>query len=160
MIIVRAGLIGLLFAAALSVANHLAAPVIDENRQAFADRQIAAMVNGREVLATESGYRVFESDELFGHITPTSTQAGYNGRIDLLVAHDLQGEVLAVRVTRHRETPGLGDAIDKTWIDTFKGRQTRVTNWQLAPAGDFDAITGATITSQAVVSAVAEVMQP
>ena len=96
--------------------------------------------------------------DFFGGIL--TTRLGYNGEIHLLVAYDLSARVLAVQVTEHRETPGLGDAIDSAWIDTFRGRQADGTDWGLAPEGDFDAITGATITSRAIITAVAEVVQP
>ena len=47
MIILRASIIGLLFAVLLSVANHLTAPEIINNKQAFSERKIAEMVDGR-----------------------------------------------------------------------------------------------------------------
>ncbi len=37
---------------------------------------------------------------------------GYSGRIGLIVAVGADGRLLAVRVTSHKETPGLGDYID------------------------------------------------
>ena len=118
------------------------------------------MVAGRDLIATDSGYDVFDSGRRFGFVKSTNTKHGYNGNIRLLTAYDISGRVLAVRITDHRETPGLGDAIDRDWIETFTGRQAAGTEWALAPEGDFDAITGATITSRAVVRAVAEVLQP
>ena len=50
---------------------------------------------------------------------------GYAGAIGLLVAVDRDGRVLGVRVTRHGETPGLGDDIEvqrSDWITRFTGR--------------------------------------
>ena len=158
--VVRAGVIALLFAVLLSAADRLTYPVIADNKTAYASRQIAMMVDGRDFLTTDSGYEVFESDQLFGFVEATTTRRGYNGDIHLLVAYDLSARVLAVQVTEHRETPGLGDAIDSAWIDTFRGRQADGTDWELAPEGDFDGITGATITSRAIITAVAEVVHP
>lgn len=86
---------------------------------------------------------------------------GYNAPIHLLVGVSPQGVVTGVRTVRHRETKGLGDAIDAAvsgWILQFEARAL------VAPArelwavrqdeGVFDAIAGATVTSRAVVSAV------
>ena len=68
--------------------------------------------------------------------------------------------MISVRVTRHRETPGIDDKIDiavSPWINQFKGTDGN-TVWFLAPTGDIDGITGATITSRAVTQAISEVI--
>jgi electron transport complex protein RnfG len=52
---------------------------------------------------------------------------GYSGRIGLIVAVAADGRLIAVRVTAHKETPGLGDYIDpkkdrnksRPWINQF-----------------------------------------
>jgi electron transport complex protein RnfG len=86
---------------------------------------------------------------------------GYNGPIELLVGIYADGRVAGVRVTRHRETPGLGDAIDETrsdWIQGFEGKSLGLPGrerWTVTKDdGAFDALTGATITSRAVVKGV------
>ena len=85
---------------------------------------------------------------------------GYVGPIRLLVGIDVEGRVLGVRVTSHTETPGIGDAIDSRrsdWIRQFDGRSLDAPageQWQLSrDGGNFDAITGATVSSRAVVGA-------
>ena len=90
---------------------------------------------------------------------------GYNGRIDLLVGIDAAGVVQGVRVTAHRETPGLGDRIEisiSDWITGFDGASLSdppVAEWAVAPdGGRFDAFTGATVTPRAVVQAVRDVL--
>ncbi len=87
---------------------------------------------------------------------------GYAGSIDLLVAIGADGHVLGVRVIRHRETPGLGAAIDERksdWIGRFTGRSIGdppLERWKVRKdGGDFDQFTGATVTPRAVVRAVA-----
>jgi electron transport complex protein RnfG len=65
--------------------------------------------------------------------------------------------VLAARVSRHRETPGLGDAIEvgkSDWIQQFAGAAAD-SWWRLRrTGGDFDRLTGATVTSRAVTAAI------
>jgi electron transport complex protein RnfG len=86
---------------------------------------------------------------------------GYNAPIDLLVGVGADAGVTGVRAVSHRETPRLGDMIDRAksdWIEQFRGKTL------LAPSrdkwlvkqdeGQFDSITGATVTSRAVVAAV------
>ena len=86
---------------------------------------------------------------------------GYSGDIALLVGIDIDGNVTGVRVTAHRETPGLGDYIDRAksaWIDQFAGKSLAAPpprHWKVAKDGGvFDARAGATITPRAVVKAV------
>jgi electron transport complex protein RnfG len=86
---------------------------------------------------------------------------GYSGRIGLLVGVRRDGGISGVRVTSHRETPGLGDAIEATrsdWITHFSGRSRTdpaAERWQVRrDGGDFDQFSGATITPRAVVRAV------
>jgi electron transport complex protein RnfG len=90
---------------------------------------------------------------------------GYSGPLRLLLAVATDGSVLGVRVTSHRETPGLGDFVDirKTgWIRQFDGRSLQsppAARWKLRrDDGDFDQYTGATVTSRAVTAAVADAL--
>ena len=90
---------------------------------------------------------------------------GYGGAIGLLVGIAPDGTLLGVRVTSHRETPGLGDAIEprkSDWIGRFRGRSLRdpaASGWRVRKdGGEFDQFTGATITPRAVVGAVANVL--
>jgi electron transport complex protein RnfG len=86
---------------------------------------------------------------------------GYNGPIELLVGVAVDGHITAVRVTTHRETPGLGDAIEigkSPWITGFTGTrlgQPPLADWRVSKDGGyFDAITGATVTPRAITEAV------
>ncbi len=86
---------------------------------------------------------------------------GYNGNIVLLVAIKPDNSLIAVRVVAHRETPGLGDGIEidrADWITQFNrySLQNLVsTDWAVKrEGGKFDQLTGATITSRAVINAV------
>jgi electron transport complex protein RnfG len=94
---------------------------------------------------------------IFNSIAPD----GYNGKIHLLVGIYIDGSLAGVRVVKHAETPGLGDAVEirkSPWINDFAGKS--LTNpgqerWAVKrDGGDFDQFTGATITPRAVVAAV------
>jgi electron transport complex protein RnfG len=91
---------------------------------------------------------------------------GYAGSIGLLVAIAPDGRVLGVRVTRHRETPGLGDLFEtrkSDWIRGFDGRslgEPPRSRWTVRKdGGDFDQFTGATVTPRAIVNAVADALE-
>jgi electron transport complex protein RnfG len=86
---------------------------------------------------------------------------GYSGPIGLLAGIEADGRLAGVRVTSHRETPGLGDAIEmekSDWLRAFDGKSLdapAATEWTVRrDGGAFDQFTGATITPRAVVKAV------
>lgn len=86
---------------------------------------------------------------------------GYTGKITLLVAINYDGSLAGVRVVDHKETPGLGDAIEiekSKWILQFKNKSLENLTeklWKVKrDGGQFDQLTGATITPRAVVKAV------
>lgn len=91
---------------------------------------------------------------------------GYNGDIVLLVAVHRDGRVAGVGVVSHRETPGLGDAIEAShgpWIRQFVGRalgDPPPARWKVKKdGGAFDQLTGATISPRAVVKAVRRALE-
>ena len=106
-------------------------------------------------------YRARHSGQPAGAVITVVARQGYVGPIRLLVSLNADGTVLAVRAIAHEETPGLGDRIDAArsdWIDHFSGRSLAnpdTERWAVRrDGGDFDQLTGATITSRAVVNAV------
>ena len=94
---------------------------------------------------------------IFNSVAPD----GYNGKIHLLVGVYIDGRLAGVRVVKHAETPGLGDAVEirkSPWINDFAGKSLAnpaQERWRVKrDGGDFDQFTGATITPRAVVAAV------
>jgi electron transport complex protein RnfG len=86
---------------------------------------------------------------------------GYAGTIKLLVGISYDGTLAGVRVVSHKETPGLGDAIEaerSDWILGFNGRSLGDPDekrWKVKKDGGiFDQFSGATITPRAIVGAV------
>ncbi|MFN3593706.1 MAG: electron transport complex subunit RsxG, partial [Thiobacillaceae bacterium] len=91
---------------------------------------------------------------------------GYGGEIRLLVGIRADGRITGVRVSGHKETPGLGDYIEagkSRWIRTFEGRalgDPPSELWKVRKDGGvFDYMAGATITPRAVVKAVHKTLQ-
>ena len=163
--LLKPAILALICGLPLAVLNHRTQGVIEDNRSYHEQQQLRRLVadvtGTPELVETETGYTVSEGGKPVARIARGETGQGYNGRIKLLVAHQPTGEVISVRVTQHEETPGIGDKIDtdiSDWITGFQGRTRANTNWQLAPGGDIDGITGATITSRAVSNAVREAL--
>ncbi|WLD57078.1 electron transport complex subunit RsxG [Salinispirillum sp. LH 10-3-1] len=111
--------------------------------------------------APRPAYQAILNGEVTAVVLPLTAPGGYTGDIHLLVALNREGRLLGVRVTEHRETPGLGDAIEadkSNWIRQFDGRSLFSPlpgQWAVQKdGGEFDQLTGATITPRAIVRAV------
>ncbi len=110
-------------------------------------------------------YRARMNDRPVALVMTATAADGYSGSIRLLVGINHDGTLRGVRVVAHRETPGLGDAIDEQrsdWIQQFSGRSLDnppLPQWRVRKdGGSFDQLTGATITPRAVVKAVRETL--
>ena len=107
-----------------------------------------------------SAYFVRKKNDIEGVILPATARDGYSGDIQLLVGVRTNGSLAGIRVLSHRETPGLGDAIDlkkSDWVLGFEGKSLEnppKNEWAVRKDGGvFDQFTGATITPRAVVNA-------
>jgi Na+-translocating ferredoxin:NAD+ oxidoreductase subunit G len=122
----------------------------------------SAPLSDQITLSPDSEILLAKSDEeVTGIILSVVTSRGYSGDIELIIGIDSALSITGVRVTAHRETPGLGDKIDRrksVWIESFRNRglnNTPPTRWAVTKeGGDFDQFTGATITPRAVVQSV------
>ena len=79
---------------------------------------------------------------------------GYGGLIDILVGLENETTIKGVTIVSHLESPGLGARItESVFTDQFIG--VNITDIALTQkGGEIDAITGATISSRAVVEAI------
>ncbi len=115
-------------------------------------------------------YRARKSGVPVALIVEARAPDGYGGAIDLIVAVRADGSISGVRTTQHKETPGLGDYVDRRkdpsktapWIDQFAGASLAdkpLAQWQVRKdGGSFDARSGATISARAVIGAVARAL--
>jgi len=111
-------------------------------------------------------YRVYSGEAPVAALFVVSARDGYAGAIRLLVGVGVDGDVTGVHVLAHRETPGLGDRIESgksDWIRQFDGRSLAdptSDEWKIKrDGGEFDQLTGASVTSRAVVKAVRNTLQ-
>lgn len=147
--------LGALFGLLLAGAQELTEERIAANRDAHRWRIAFELLGGAFPTA---GLR-WRNDRLEladGRLLLRSSRPGYAGDIELLAAFQGAGNrsprLLGARVTAHRETPGLGDFVElarSPWMRQFSQR---------APQ-EVEAVTGATITSEAVKRGVADLLQ-
>lgn len=121
--------------------------------------------------APASIHRARKGGQAVALVVEAAAPDGYSGRIKLLLAVRADGSLAAVRVTEHRETPGLGDYIDprkdrdKThpWIGQFDGQdfaKTPPERWKVRKDGGvFDQMSGATISARAVTNATRKALE-
>jgi electron transport complex protein RnfG len=129
--------------------------------QGFADNdflndKVEIERNGKPVTI----YRARQGDVVKGVVFKVA-ERGYAADIQVLMAVDVEGKTLGVRVLKHAETPGLGDKVDikkDPWIKSFDGKSLSdptPEKWGVKKdSGVFDQFAGATITPRAVVKAV------
>ena len=184
----RAGLILATLAAictALVAATHrVTAPRIAANEQAYLEQRLEPVLAGIDYegpLSTSTNilqpphglpgsqpvsvYRVYADDAPVAALFVVTPKDGYAGPISLLIGVSATGELTGVRVLSHRETAGLGDQIEESksdWILQFAGLSLAyppVADWAIrSDGGAFDQMTGASITSRAVVKAVRDTL--
>ncbi len=183
----RAGTVLLLFAlvgtAMLAFTHDRTEPVITRSQQAeklaLINQVLPASSYDNDLLASRQD---LPPDDLLGTRQPSAlwiarhgsqvtavvleaiAPDGYAGDIALLIGIDIDGKVTGVRVTAHRETPGLGGEIaNPTWQALWRGRKAYDANWDVGiqvikgqagpPETDplhVDGLSGSTVTSKAI----------
>ncbi|MCH8476700.1 MAG: RnfABCDGE type electron transport complex subunit G [Wenzhouxiangella sp.] len=175
--VVSIALIGLVAASLLAGVNRLTEDRIAAERERHAQAALVALLPTdsfdnlprQDAITIEPGpyglpllvYPARMGDELTALIADVTTPAGYSGDIRMLVAVDPAGVIIGVSVVEHRETPGLGDLIERRksdWIEQFRSRSLDDPDsegWAASRrGGEFDTLASATVTSQAVIRAV------
>jgi len=170
--------------ALVATTHHSTADRIVANQQAMIERSLQPALSGtfydsgilksKLILQPPHGlpgsgaaiiYRVFAATDPAAALFVVSARDGFSGAIRLLIGIDIDGFVTGVRVLEHRETPGLGDKIESTrtnWILQFDGHslgKPDVAHWAIhSDGGQFDQLTGASITPRAVINAIRDTL--
>ena len=113
------------------------------------------VASGRDSLTL---YQATKNGELVGTAVETYTLKGFSGLIKLMVGFTPDGSIIDIAVLEHKETPGLGDKIEKSkdkFSLQFQGKNPA--DFKLAVTkdnGEVQAITASTISSRAFCDAV------
>jgi len=110
-------------------------------------------------------FRVYAKDRPVAALFAVTARDGFAGVIRVLIGVEFDGTVTGVRILQHRETPGLGDKIEPArsdWIFQFDGHSMgdpEVTGWAIRnDGGDFDQLTGASVTPRAIIKAIRDTL--
>lgn len=112
-------------------------------------------------LGVEIGETVYaavsQGGMLCGYVVESTSKEGYGGNIVLYVGIKTDGTVSGVSILEISETPGLGMNAESVLLPQFKGVKADVFTYTKTGStvdSEIDAISGATITTEAVVNAV------
>ena len=156
-------LIASIVAALLAGVNMVTAPIIAQLKAEKIQAAINEVLPGGGTAIDFSGKdatglvsAVYKSDSGYAvEVNP----AGFGGTITMMVGIDNEGKILGIAVVSHAETAGLGDvAASKNSAGVaFRGQfvgESGSVGTAKRGTGTLDAITGATITSEAVCTGV------
>ncbi|MBN2793103.1 MAG: RnfABCDGE type electron transport complex subunit G [Desulfuromonadales bacterium] len=103
-------------------------------------------------------YRGRKAEELVGTAFKVIAPDGYSGNIEIMVGVKPDETLQAIEILSHAETPGLGSKITEPGFKAmFKDKGLDNADWRVKKdGGEFDQITGATISPRAVVGAISK----
>jgi len=152
------GLICLVSAASLTAVSIVTSPIIEIRRVERIRAMVRSVFPGAkfDFSAGAEADRFEAIDEEGGPagVVYVVSAKGYSSKIVVMVGFRKDGRIVGVRICEQRETPGLGSKIvEPEFCRQFAGK-----NVMDLVQGDFkfDAVTGATVSSKAVYSAVSD----
>ena len=151
--------------ALLALTHAVTAEPTAKNNEIKADKMRREIfTDATEFSQQDDYYTAFDGDKTLGYIFETSAK-GYGGDISVMTGIDTDGAVVGVQILTHSETPGLGanctqDSFKDQFIQPyFDGNYNVIKGESESINGNIDAITGATISSKAVTSAVNKALE-
>lgn len=103
-------------------------------------------------------YPAKKDGKLVGTAIETYTNNGFGGKIKIMVGVLPDGTIINTTIMEHKETPGLGDKMEKEKSDfslQVNGKNPETFKMKVKKdGGDIDAITAATISSRAFCDAI------
>ena len=178
------GVLAALCTALVAFTHRYTAPLIEANEQAYLEESLRPVLGGIEyqdelsksLLVLDlphdlpgneaaSIYRIYADGEPAAALFIVSARQGFAGPIRLLIGVKVDGSITSVRVLKHKETPGLGDLIESSksdWLlqfDLTSLASPVAERWLIKrDGGDFDQLTGASITPRAIIKAIKETL--
>lgn len=139
----------------ISFVYSVTKPKAEANLKATKDAAVSEIFGTSEASGGKDGFytvRYGENLASTGYCIE-STAGGFGGDLTLMVGFDADGRILGVSIVSLSETPGLGARVnDANYLSQYVGKSGTLTLNK--DGGEIDAISGATISSRAVLSAV------
>lgn len=166
--VVAMTVVNVLAALALGIANEITAPIIattEHERLMDMLEKVMPEADEYKKVVTDNGKDIYfgvKNREVLAAAIPGEGKGFYGEPVELLAIIKPSGEIEEVVVVRHKETPGLGDKISEpTFLSQFEGMTdsslfTSKEDYEELLIAEVDIISGATISSEAVVEGVAQ----
>lgn len=140
--------------ALLGLTDTVVRPTIEWQKEQKIQRMLYEIFPNMTEHTLEDDIYMIYSDEAEIGFAFLAVGKGYGGLIDILVGLENEMTIKGITIVSHLESPGLGARItESAFTDQFAG--VNVTDVALRlKGGEIDAITGATISSGAVVDAI------
>lgn len=151
----------LVVAAVVSLVNEVTKARYAEIQKEEQQKAMASIFGSSSVTVTglgdpsgDSFYAVRQGEELLGYCVQVVT-AGFGGDMTLMVGFRADQTLVGVQILSHSETPGLGARVsDASYLGQYAGKSGTLTLGE-----NVDAISGATISSRAVLAGVKEAQE-
>lgn len=147
----------LVVAAVVSLVNEVTKARYAEIQKEEQQKAMASIFGSTSVTVTGQGdgfYAVRQGEELLGYCVQVVT-AGFGGDMTLMVGFRADQALVGVQILSHSETPGLGARVsDASYLGQYAGKSGTLTLGE-----NVDAISGATISSRAVLAGVKEAQE-
>ena len=142
---------------ALALTNDVTKPIIEEatrRAQEAARMELLPDATGFtqvEGISVSGVSAVYVADNGVGAVV-TSTAKGYGGTMTVMVGFTADGTIRQIKVTENQETKGIGSKVagDPSFWTRFEGLKAE----PLVLNEDVDALSGATVSSKALLAAV------
>lgn len=138
----------------------------DFDNNIYQDIKTIHYINNQKEEVSTDVYRARRSDSPVGVIFIPFSTTGYNGKIDLAIGILYDGTLSGVQVLTHHETENLGADVHhekSDWLKIFSRQSLDITpleKWKIrADGGNFDQLSGATITSRSVINAIRDSLE-
>ncbi len=157
--IVTLVIIAIVVGGLMSYFNNLTAPIIEDNNFKALNESLSEIISAESYKAVVDGdttiYLAYNGDEKAG-ILVSCVEQGYGGALKVLTGIDNNGNIVGVEILESSETAGLGaNASNPSFKNQYTGKSGEIgVSKTSASDTEIKAITGATITSKAVTSAV------
>lgn len=139
-------------------AKQAAYKTVLADADSFAEAEVKAFDGAASGCSVDEVAEAKKGDEVIGYVVTTTSKEGYGGDIRISVGIAMDGTIQGVEVLSISETAGLGM---KAQEESFRAQYTKkavsefkVTKSGAAAEDEIDALSGATITSNAFTNAV------
>ena len=149
----------------LAVAEVLQQPDRTETLHRFEGKLTAELPKGVDGRKLERVYLGFGKDGTAVGFAIVGARPGFQDVVKVLFGYDaISKRILGMKVLESKETPGLGDKIEKDegFVEQFKGALPPLVRRKRGQDGGesaIDAITGATISSQTVIRIINDTLE-